>query len=46
MQNIPMNDILYIGVDLNGHVAVCRSGYENSHKGLAVELGIQNESPF
>ena len=37
VQNITMNEKLYIKGTLNGHVGVCISGYENVHGGFRNE---------
>ena len=40
VQNIQMNEKLYIRDDFNGHVGVCRSGYENIHGDFCIKTMI------
>ena len=46
VQNIPINEKLYIRGDLNEHVRVCCSGYENVYENFGYETRNTKRSPF
>jgi hypothetical protein len=46
VSTVPINEKLFIGGDLNGHVSATNVGFEWVHGGLGTVVGIKREMMF